>query len=106
MDCENDKSRYPRPCNNKEGKDGVAKAHVAPHDPRAQISRRAPSVDKEVNCVEQDGKDNGEEDRYVEEEVDSRESLEAGTRLQVRAEAGRKAKGSTVRIHLECGNNG
>lgn len=79
---------------------------MAIHQPRSKISRRSPAIKEEIDSIEEDGEEDCEEDRQIEEGVEDQESLEIGTRLQVRAEAGRKAKESTVRIHLECGKYG
>jgi hypothetical protein len=66
--CEENQSCYPYPCDDEEGEDGIAKAHVAPFKPRSQISRESPAVDEEIDCVKEDYEEDGEEDWYVQEE--------------------------------------
>jgi len=43
---------------------------VPPLEPRSQISRVSPAVDEEVDGVEEDAEENGEEERDVQEKED------------------------------------
>jgi hypothetical protein len=70
-------------------------------EPRPQIPRVSPAVDEEIDRVEEEGEEDSQEERNVQEKEDGHCPLQEASLLQITAEVIGEAQCSTVRVHFE-----